>query len=318
MSPRFSVEANIMQSPTKDNVVQLNGSKNKVWFLAAAAILFVGIGVGTYFTVLKKEEAPVSEGTLLKAAVVFVKGDAKSIKEGPVALHLGDVLSEGDRIVTGKGGSIDIGLTDSSVIRLKENSELVLKSLRQTEASQIRISLMSGKILNLVEKEKKNANYFVDTPTVVAAVRGTSFEVTASDKESTVFVVDGAVEVTPLIHDKTGRALITGGLIIVTSEKVEVIQDLRRVKSEEPEYGDMRKNLNGLDKEVLETTQNLKTAKTEQELEEIYDKSIEHIIMKDGREIRGVVVSQKKGKLIVQTLKGSYILDENSVEKIIY
>ncbi|MEI7011351.1 FecR family protein [Leptospira licerasiae] len=318
MSPRFSVEANIMQSPTKDNVVQLSGSKNKVWFLAAAAILFVGIGAGTYFTIFKKEAAPVAEGTLLKAAVVFVKGEAKNVKEAPVALHLGDILSEGDRIVTGKGGSIDIGLTDSSVIRLKENSELVLKSLRQTDASQIRISLMSGKILNLVEKEKKNANYFVDTPTVVAAVRGTSFEVNASDKESSVFVVEGAVEVTPLIHDKTEKALITGGLIIVTDEKVIVIEDTKRAKAEGPEYGDMRKNLSGLDKEVLASTQNLKTAKTEQELEELYDKSIEHIIMKDGRDIKGVVVSQKKGKLIVQTLKGSYILDENSVEKIIY
>ncbi|TGK09524.1 iron dicitrate transport regulator FecR [Leptospira selangorensis] len=318
MSPRFSVEANIMQSPTKDNVVQLSGSKNKVWFLAAAAILFVGIGAGTYFTIFKKEAAPVAEGTLLKAAVVFVKGEAKNVKETPVALHLGDILSEGDKIVTGKGGSIDIGLTDSSVIRLKENSELVLKSLRQTDSSQIRISLMSGKILNLVEKEKKNANYFVDTPTVVAAVRGTSFEVNASDKESSVFVVEGAVEVTPLIHDKSERALITGGLIIVTNEKVIVIEDQKRAKEEGPEYGDMRKNLSGLDKEVLASTQNLKTAKTEQELEELYDKSIEQIIMKDGRELRGVVVSQKKGKLIVQTLKGSYILDENAVEKIIY
>ncbi|WP_210410018.1 FecR family protein [Leptospira langatensis] len=313
-SPRFSVEASIMQSP-KDNVVQLTANKKKGWYLAAAAVLLAGIGVGTFFAFSKKE-APVAEGVLLKAAVVFVKGDAKSIKEAPTQLHLGDVLSEGDRIVTGKGGSIDIGLTDSSVIRLKENSELVLKGLRQTDASQIRLSLVSGRILNLVEKEKKNANYFVDTPTVVAAVRGTSFEVNSSPKESSVYVVDGSVEVTPLIHDKTQRVLKIGGLIIVTDEKVEVIEALK--KDTFVEYEEMRTNLNGLDKEVLETTQNLKSAKTEQELEEIYDKSIEHIIMKDGRELRGVVVSQKKGKLIVQTLQGSYILDENSVEKILY
>ncbi|TGK06878.1 iron dicitrate transport regulator FecR [Leptospira semungkisensis] len=312
-SPRFYVEANIMQSP-KDNVVQLTSNKKKGWFLAAAAILLAGIGVGAFFTFSKKE-APVAEGVLLKAAVVFVKGDAKSIKEAPTQLHLGDVLSEGDRIVTGKGGSIDIGLTDSSVIRIKENSELVLKGLRQTDASQIRLSLVSGRILNLVEKEKKNANYFVDTPTVVAAVRGTSFEVNTSPNESSVYVVDGSVEVTPLINDKTQRVLKVGNLIIVTDEKVEVIEALKKAT---PDYEEMRINLNGLDKEVLETTQNLKTAKTEQELEELYDKSIEHIIMKDGRELRGVVVSQKKGKLIVQTLKGSYILDETSVEKILY
>lgn len=317
-SPRFTVEANIMQAPTSSNVVELK-SKNKTWYLAAAAVLIAGIGVGVYFTVLKKElPAQVAEGTLLKAAVIFVKGDAKAVKDAPTQLHLGDMLGEGDRIVTGKGGAVDIGLTDSSVIRLKENSELVLKGLRQTDSSQIRLSLLSGKVLNLVEKEKKNANYFVDTPTVVAAVRGTSFEVNASEAESSVFVAEGSVEVTPLILDKTQRVLNLGGLIVVTNAEVIVLEDTGRAKNSLPEYGEMRKNLSGLDKEVLESTQNLKTASTEKELEEIYDKSIERIIMKDGRELRGVVVSQKKGKLIVQTLKGSYILDEPSVEKIVY
>ncbi|TGL48975.1 iron dicitrate transport regulator FecR [Leptospira wolffii] len=317
-SPRLTVEANIMQSPTQNNVVELK-SKNKVWFLAAAAILIVGIGIGSYFTVFKKEApAPVVEGALLKAAVVFVIGDVKTHKDAPTQLHLGDILSEGDRIVTGKGGAVDIGLTDSSVIRLKENSELILKGLRQTDSSQVRLSLVSGKILNLVEKEKKNSNYFVDTPTVVAAVRGTSFEVNASSTESSVFVVEGSVEVTPLVRDKAQKVLNGGGLIVVTTDESQVSEDAARTKKSLPEYGEMRKNLGGLDKEVLETTQNLKTAKTEQELEELYDKSIERIIMKDGRELRGVVVSQKKGKLIVQTLKGSYILDENSVDKIVY
>ncbi len=316
-SPRFTVEAKIMQTPHKDTVVELK-SKNKTWFLAAAAVLIAGIGVGAYFTALKKETPVAAEGNLLKAAVVFVKGDAKTLKDAPAQLHLGDVLVEGDRIVTGSGGSVDIGLTDSSVIRLKENSELILKGLRQTEASQVRLSLVSGRVLNLVEKEKKNANYFVDTPTVVAAVRGTSFEVNASPDESSVYVVEGSVEVTPLIHDKTQKVLNIGGLIIVTDQKVEIFDDIRKVNAVLPEYGEMRKNLSGLDKEVLETTQNLKSAKTEDELEELYDKSIERIIMKGGRELRGVVVSQKKGKLIVQTIKGSYILDENSVEKIVY
>ncbi|OXI03212.1 iron dicitrate transport regulator FecR, partial [Listeria monocytogenes] len=69
---------------------------------------------------------------------------------------------------------------------------------------------------------------------------------------------------------------------------------------------------------VMETTRNLKSAKTEAELSQMYDKNIEQIILKDGRELRGVVVSQKKGKLIIQTLKGSYILDEAVVETIRY
>lgn len=316
--PRFEVEAIVVETSNQKNVVELPNTSRRIFFLSAAAVLLIGIGIGGYFKFFKGSQAPVVEGSVLKAAVVFVKGDAKVVRESESPIHIGDILTEGDRIVTGPGGSVDIGLTDSSMIRIKEKSSLMLKGMRETDASQVKLSLLSGRILNLVEKEKKNANFVVDTPTVVAAVRGTSFEVAVTPEESSVFVSDGAVEVTPLVNDEAEKVLNVGGLVIVTVQKATYYEDTDRAKNSLPEYTDMRKNLNALDKEVMETTRGLKTAKTEAELSEIYDKSIEQIILKDGRELRGVVVSQKKGKLIVQTLKGSYILDESVVETIRY
>ncbi|PNV75894.1 FecR family protein [Leptospira inadai] len=316
-SPRFEVEAVVVETSNKSNIVELPKSSRRVFWIAAAAVLLVGIGIGGYFK-FSKSQAPVVEGAILKAAVVFVKGDAKVVRDVEAPIHLGDILTEGDRIVTGSGGSVDIGLTDSSIIRLKEKSTLLLKGMRETEASQVKLSLLSGRILSLVEKEKKNANFVVDTPTVVAAVRGTSFEVDANSEESSVYVADGAVEVTPLVNDEAQKVLNVGGLVVVTVQKATYYEDTDRSKKVLPEYTEMRKNLNALDKEVMETTRNLKSAKTEAELSQMYDKNIEQIILKDGRELRGVVVSQKKGKLIIQTLKGSYILDEAVVETIRY
>ncbi|EQA54467.1 sigma factor regulatory protein, FecR/PupR family [Leptospira kmetyi serovar Malaysia str. Bejo-Iso9] len=290
----------------------------KTTWLAAAAVLLLTIG-GAWFSLrTPKPETEIVQGTPLKAAVVFVKGEASVMREVETKLHQGDLLNESDIILTKAGGAVDIGLTDSSVIRVKENSRLILKELRENNGSQIRMNLAAGRLLNVVEKEKKGSNFYVETPSAVAAVRGTSFEVNASESESVVFVAEGAVEVTSLNASKKVYILEASKLVTVNKDGEVESVDLSKLNSTLPEYKDMKKNLGTLDSELLSDVQNLKTAKTEEELSKIYDLSIEHIIMKDGRELRGVVVSQKKGKLVVQTLKGSYILDEDAVDKIKY
>lgn len=149
-------------------------------------------------------------------------------------------------------------------------------------------------------------------------MRGTSFEVNASESESMVFVVEGAVEVTSLNVTKKIHILERSKLITVNKDgEIESI-DISKLNDTLPEYKEMRKNLGSLDSEPLLEGQNLKSAKTEEELSKVCDLSIERIIMRDGRELRGVVVSQKKGKLVVQTLKGSYIIDGEVVDKIKY
>lgn len=312
--PRFIVEDKIMNVPT-DNTKILRFPKT-VWFAAAAILLFT-IGVWITFRTTKPE-SEIVRGTTLKAAVVFVKGQVSVMRDVEMKLHRGDLLNESDIILTGAGGALDIGLTDSSVVRVKENSKLILKQLREDNGSQIKINLTSGRVLNIIEKEKKTSNFYVETPSAVAVVRGTSFEVNASESESMVFVVEGAVEVTSLNVTKKIYILERSKLITVNKDgEIESI-DISKLNSTLPEYKEMRKNLGSLDSELLLDVQNLKSAKTEEELSKVYDLSIERIIMKDGRELRGVVVSQKKGKLVVQTLKGSYIIDEEAVDKIKY
>ncbi|MDI7189658.1 FecR family protein [Leptospira santarosai] len=313
MKPRFTVEDKIMSVPTETNPLRFS----KIAWLAVAAVLLLVIGIWFSFGT-QKAKPEIVQGVPLKAVVVFVKGQASVVRDIQTRLYRGDLLNESDIILTSVGGAVDIGLTDSSVIRIKENSRLVLKELRENNGSQIKMNLTSGRLLNVVEKEKKGSSFYVETPSAVAGVRGTSFEVSVSENESVVFVAEGAVEVISLNTTGKIHTLETTKLITVNKDgEIESI-DLPKLNSTLPEYKDMRKNLENLDRELFSDLRNLKSAKTEEELSRIYDLSIEHIIMKDGRELRGVVVSQRKGKLVVQTLKGSYILDENAVDKIRY
>ncbi|AYR07381.1 sigma factor regulatory protein, FecR/PupR family [Leptospira borgpetersenii serovar Hardjo-bovis str. Sponselee] len=311
--PRFNVENKIMSIPTNTNILPF---PRMVWLTAAAVLLFM---IGVWFSFrIPKAKPEIVQGTSLKAVIVFVKGQASVVRDVQTKLHRGDLLNESDVILTNAGGAVDIGLTDSSVIRVKENSRLILKELGENNGSQIRINLTAGRLLNVVEKEKKGSNFYVETPSVVAGVRGTSFEVSASQNESTVFVAEGAVEVISL--NTAGKIYTLESTKLITVNKNGEIEsiDLPKLNSTLPEYKDMRKNLENLDREFFLDLRDLKSAKTEEELSRIYNLNIEHIIMKDGRELRGVVVSQKKGKLVVQTLKGSYILDEKAVDKIRY
>ncbi|EMY76689.1 sigma factor regulatory protein, FecR/PupR family [Leptospira weilii serovar Ranarum str. ICFT] len=312
--PRFIVEDKVMSVSTGTKVLHFP----KIMSFAAAAILLFAIGVWISFRI-SKSGPEIVQGTPLKAVVVFVKGQVSVMRDVETKLHQGDLLNESDIVLTDAGGALDIGLTDSSVIRVKENSRLILKELRENDnGSQIRMNLASGRLLNVVEKEKKGSSFYIETASAVAAVRGTSFEVGASESESVIFVVEGAVEVTSLNAGGKVYILETAKRVTVNKDgEIESI-DLSKLKSTLPEYKDMKKNLENLDSELLFDVRNLKSATTEEELSRIYDLSIERIIMKDGRELRGVVVSQKKGKLVVQTLKGSYILDEEAVDKIKY
>lgn len=150
--PRFNVENKIMSIPTNTNILPF---PRMVW-LTAAAVLLLMIGVWFSFRT-PKAKPEIVQGTPLKAVIVFVKGQVSVVRDVQIKLHRGDLLDESDMIFTNAGGAVDIGLTDSSVIRVKENSRLVLKELRENNGSQIRINLTAGRLLNVVEKEKKEA-----------------------------------------------------------------------------------------------------------------------------------------------------------------
>jgi len=116
-------------------------------------------------------------------------------------------LEQGDHIKTGSQGFAEILVDDGSQIRLEENSEITLSELSadtQTKSITASVYLWFGRMLSNISRFAHSRSRFeVQTPTVVAGVRGTDFAIEVVDtKQTDVGVFDGEVTVAGLDRQK--------------------------------------------------------------------------------------------------------------------
>jgi len=105
-------------------------------------------------------------------------------------------LYQSDSVRTGYNASASIILFKGSVIRLDNNTEITLKKIIQQEETSVTIQQDAGRTWNTVQKISGIDNYEVQTPTTVASVRGTSFDVNVHANGITVVsVIKGMVNV---------------------------------------------------------------------------------------------------------------------------
>jgi hypothetical protein len=110
----------------------------------------------------------------------------------PVALTGEVVLKAGDAIRTGRNGRVLV-TRGSETILIAPNSVIAIPSDRK-DAATTTIIQQAGSIL--LDVEKKNVKHFeVETPYLVAVVKGTQFNVSVGPNEARVNVVRGEVEV---------------------------------------------------------------------------------------------------------------------------
>ena len=125
-----------------------------------------------------------------------------------VALTPAATIKPGDRIRTGRNGRVLLTRNSESIL-ISPNTMIGVP----TEASEgltTTILQESGSILLEVEK-KVQKHFEVETPYLVAVVKGTQFQVTVDRRGSRVDVMSGAVEVSDL---KSGQnALVMPGQI---------------------------------------------------------------------------------------------------------
>lgn len=129
------------------------------------------------------------------ARVVSAKGEA-TVKpaDGSADLDAGEdtPLQDGDRIVTGADGSVELSLDGTTLITINENTEFVVEATKKADASFL---VKLGSILAKIQKLSGGGMKF-RTPLAVAAVRGTDLGVEVEAEESWFGVFDeGKVEV---------------------------------------------------------------------------------------------------------------------------
>ncbi|MEC9376714.1 MAG: FecR family protein [Candidatus Neomarinimicrobiota bacterium] len=138
------------------------------------------------------------------AVTTKVKGTVELMAVGNkdyLNLKPGTVLSDGDKIRTGKSGfTAVIFIDDKTTLKLKENSEVVITGQRTAASISKKINMDAGTIRAKVSKQ--NTDFVIQTPTSVASVKGTDFwMITDPVSGDQVIGLEGLVG---LVNNETG------------------------------------------------------------------------------------------------------------------
>ncbi|WP_173662793.1 adhesin Lsa19 [Leptospira tipperaryensis] len=163
-------------------------------FITAFAVLF-------FLNVCKPKVAESSD-----AVVTFLKGKASIVESGKELSPLSNV-AEKQSVKTESDAVLDLTSKLGS-FRLLGGSTAKVASLN---AEIVSFQVSEGNVLIKASKLAKGQSLTVDTPTVVAAVRGTQFwgRVNGKDESGTFAVREGSVEITR--KSDNARVLVEAG-----------------------------------------------------------------------------------------------------------
>jgi hypothetical protein len=172
-----------------------NLTQNK--FLLIIPIIIIICIVGLVALTLSPAAAEVRAQLVIESGDVQVKHGSGSWAPAEDGMD----LFASDSIKTGDNSTASIILFKSSIIRLNSNTEVTLQEIIEEEETSVVISQKEGRTWNTVRKISGIDNYEVQTPTTVASVRGTSYDVNIlPDGNTTIGVVEGTVNITVIIN----------------------------------------------------------------------------------------------------------------------
>ena len=118
-----------------------------------------------------------------QAQITTMNGKVEWVKAGTTdwqAASLDQQLGAGDKIRTGESSDAVLTLDEGSKINVAANSEFAVQTLikdSKTEQLQSVLALMKGRMQANVTSLKPGSSFEVETPVMVAAVRGTVFNI---------------------------------------------------------------------------------------------------------------------------------------------
>lgn len=166
-------------------------------FLITIFIILITAQCGLF----ESGDAPVQpkEPVELQAVILLSAGNVTADNK-PV--KTGTVLNSGQTVKTGPNSLCDLqirGTKSGAIVRLKANSEFSLTGRKSETKTDIISELKKGKGLFDVAKLPKDENLMIATPTAIAAVRGTRFEVAITGEQTEIELHEGAVAARPRV-----------------------------------------------------------------------------------------------------------------------
>ena len=142
-------------------------------------------------------------------------------------------LEEGDILRTGPGAYAEVLVDDGSMVKVEENTEISMDELSadyETRRIRSTIFLRVGRLIaNVVKFTFPGSRFEIETPTMVAGVRGTEFVVETSDSEKTdVGVFEGEVSVSAF--DDEGGLAAESGVLLRKGFQTTVVKGRRPLK----------------------------------------------------------------------------------------
>lgn len=271
-----------------------------------------------------------SGATKKDAFITFYTGTVEIQRSGvPVAVQIKEPIKDGDRISVGDRSCLVLQTSDGVVVRFEEKTDAVISAI--TNVSKREISISKGKVLSLVGKLKKGDGYTVQTPTTVAAVRGTQFLTEVSGKKSIIAVGDGLVSVqrttgTPdeklvekgssaVAEDQTTTVVVRGVTTIETLElsklsQTPVVDNIAEKKPEEirAQYQKIEQNENKVNETILD-----ETGRPIEELKQKYGR-LDVLSLYNGRVVQGVILS-RGANFKVLTSSGAVFVDAKDISR---
>ncbi|MCB1176839.1 MAG: FecR domain-containing protein [Leptospiraceae bacterium] len=295
-------ESLIEEDDNNSNVIQYRKkSMNKkiTIFLAAAAMLLVGVFVAINQSSdgggQNKELAQTAKVIFISGEVAIKTWDGQELPKPKV----GTVLKAKDSIVTANKSSVELLMNNGTTLKVKSNSEFSITKIDiNEEVSDEEVFLKRGLVVADVKKKKQTDNFRVTTPTVIAGVRGTKFQVEVnpnknSENSTRVIVDNGAVGITKRTSE--GKP--------ATPEPIEIIEANETVVEKGFGGNIVKENVTSeiLEKELEKTND----ASSESDLINTHGRTeIEKLTLEDNTIIRGVITDMDETNFTVQTLNG--------------
>ena len=103
------------------------------------------------------------------------------------SLQVRDIIKEGSSLKTAENSSLEISFEDGTSFLLRENSLLTVKASKKGLLHFLRVlRLESGKIISRVKAATgKDSRFEIETPSALAAARGTHYRVAVDDQGTT-------------------------------------------------------------------------------------------------------------------------------------
>lgn len=299
-----------------------------------AAMLLLGLGIGSWLLLQRMDRSYGGENSSVadnkdasfrwskifpglvtsdQARAIRVRGSVYAIAGdgSQISVEEGQAWGENTRFVVSKGAVLDLGLTEYSSIRIRENSDLTVDRLSR-KTNRVELELREGTVLSHVAKLKKDSEFLIRSGAELVQVRGTRFLTRNQSGVITVAVADGRVAVGNASRE--GQVSSAEPLVeVIASEQITLTRSGSILRS--PIDPRSRKEISELDAVPIEEKDGIEVRsliQTEDDLFQTYS-ILEEILLDDGARIRGVVYGMDEENLYVRTHQSELKISQKKV-----